>query len=509
MVNFKGVAAALALGAAVVGASPARRDNATTGNVKDITCNGKAYSYKSLAGYGLIKANAVDKYGDTLGGIGSSIAIEKGSWKKNGDQYEGIVWTLPDRGWNTQGTINYQNRVHKFQIHFTPAQTGSPNLQLTYLDSVLFTGPTGEPTTGLDADPTGSLQYPGFPDLPVATYPGDGYANTTGPGDSRIALDAEGLVLTPSGFWVSDEYGPRIYHFDRSGRMTAAIAPPAAFTPLRNNTASYASDNPPLYDSTRTLTPTDPQSGRANNQGFEGLTLSADGNTLSVLVQSALIQEGGTSKKDGLQARFLQYDVSISPPAYLGENIVSLPQYTNNEGKKRVAAQSEILAISASQYLVLARDGAGRGADYSESLYRHVDVFDISSASNIKGDTYDKTGGAIADKDGNLKKGLKAATYCSFLDFNVNSELAKFGLHNGGAQDDGLLNEKWESLALAPVLGEDKEEYFLFSFSDNDFITTDGHLNFGKYAYADKTDLNNQALVFRVSLPKGTQIYGF
>lgn len=77
---------------------------------------------------------------------------------------------------------------------------------------------------------------------------------------------------------------------------------------------------------------------------------------------------------------------------------------------------------------------------------------------------------------------LALSEYCSFLDFNVNSELAKFRLHNGGAQDQYLLNEKWESLALVPVHpskdgDHDKrgeKEYFLFSLSDNDFITQDG-----------------------------------
>lgn len=62
----------------------------------------------------------------------------------------------------------------------------------------------------------------------------------------------------------------------------------------------------------------------------------------------------------------------------------------------------------------------------------------------------------------------------------MNSQLNRFGLHNGGDQDAGLLNEKWEGLALVPVNNDlekkrdDKDEYFLFVVSDNDFITQDG-----------------------------------
>lgn len=38
-------------------------------------------------------------------------------------------------------------------------------------------------------------------------------------------MDPEGLVLDKSdgGFWVSDEYGPYIYKFNKGGKMTGAI----------------------------------------------------------------------------------------------------------------------------------------------------------------------------------------------------------------------------------------------------------------------------------------------
>lgn len=65
-----------------------------------IVCNGAKYTNHGLVGYGFIPSNARDKYGDTLGGFGSSVAIEQGSWKRNEDgTYSGIAWCLPDRGW--------------------------------------------------------------------------------------------------------------------------------------------------------------------------------------------------------------------------------------------------------------------------------------------------------------------------------------------------------------------------------------------------------------------------
>lgn len=132
-----------------------------------------------------------------------------------------------------------------------------------------------------------------------------------------------------------------------------------------------------------------------------------------------------------------------------------------------------------------------------------------------------------------LKPEITAATVCPFLDINLNSQLNRFGLHNGGPQDAGLLNEKWEGLALVPVnhdlekKRDDKDEYFLFVASDNDFITQNGEwsavyeprslpmligvsvgfIKGGAIPYRDASgnSLDNQMLVFRVTLPTGSK----
>lgn len=80
------------------------------GIVNQTTCDGRNYLYRGLAGYGLIPSNARDKFGDTLGGIGSSIALDRKAWKKTkSGNYEGIIWGLPDRGWYDTGlaTMTY------------------------------------------------------------------------------------------------------------------------------------------------------------------------------------------------------------------------------------------------------------------------------------------------------------------------------------------------------------------------------------------------------------------
>lgn len=97
-------------------------------------------------------------------------------------------------------------------------------------------------------------------------------------------------------------------------------------------------------------------------------------------------------------------------------------------------------ALPNGQFLVLARDGGfGHGQDESLSVYRQIDVFDVANATDIKGSKYDCEDCAVASAKGVLDKAISPAAYCSFLDFNVNSELGKFGAHNGGDQDSSLL----------------------------------------------------------------------
>jgi len=108
---------------------------------------------------------------------------------------------------------------------------------------------------------------------------------------------------------------------------------------------------------------------------------------------------------------------------------------------KTTAAQSEIHYISDTQFLVLSRDsGAGQGQPTSQSIYRHADVFDTTGATNILGQ-YDSANTSITTDatSGILKPGITPVTYCSFLDFNNNAQLNRFGVHNGGAFDRGLL----------------------------------------------------------------------
>ena len=376
-----------------------------------------------------------------------------------------------------------------------------------YKDTILFTDPSGQPVSGLD--PTTTLTFKGLPAaVPAATFPGDGFGGS-GLGGTRMSLDPEGLVLDKDGgFWISDEYGPFLYHFTKKGKLDDVIRPPNALIPERNGAESFASYNAPIYNSSQVPNPEYPDSGRNNNQGFEGLTYDAQRKSLFVLLQSAAINDGAPDKDKNQYTRLLEYKISKKDRKHNRNRkpesqwVVPLPQYTTAKGKKRTAAASEILSLGNGRFLILSRDSsAGRGSESTESLYRNADIFSIRDASNINGKFDDYTSSYAPA--GVLSSSVKAAEYCPFINFNIQSELDKFSLINGGSDIDaeGLLNEKWEALSLVPIWGK-KNQYYLFTLNDNDFITQNGYYNFGKDTYKDASgfSLDNQALVFKVTL---------
>jgi hypothetical protein len=478
--------AAWLVAGALIAASPAR--------AQSVTFEGDDFVNKGLVAVGRVPSDAKDRLGDTLGGIGSGMAADLASWQRDGNIYRGTLYMLPDRGWNTEGTVDFQGRLQVFGVELQPdygaeGPKQQSGLGLTYRDNILLHEADGTPTTGLD--PTGTRKAAnGLPALPVAK--------------DRISLDNEAVVhLADGSFWISEEYGPYVYHYTADGKLLGAIRPPDAFIPLRKGTENFASNNPPAGG--EAPKPANPESGRQNNQGFEGLALGPDSKHLFVLLQSALIQDGGSggSSPTRFNTRLLAYDITGSAsPKLVGEYIVQLPRFKDpKSGKTLVAAGSELLALNDTQFLIIARDsGRGFATKDPESVYRSVDLVSIDKATNIAGTAFDGTK-PVAPK-GELDPSVTPADHARFVDINDNAQLNRFGLHNGAPGDANDLYEKWESLALLPV--DDPaapHDYFLVVGSDNDFITQHGSMQSKPYADSSGKDVDTLVLVYRVTLP--------
>jgi len=313
---------------------------------------------------------------------------------------------------------------------------------------------------------------------------GDGFGGP-GPGGRHVALDAEGLILRNGQFWISDEYTSNIYAFDGDGKMKNFLRTPAALVPQRHGIDSFNSGSPPAYDPYRTLSPVQPDVGRVNNQGLEGLTVSPDERYIYAMLQSATVQDNGVSSTTRRNTRLFVFRKWMQGWLLKAEYIVQLPVLPDGQ----VATQSELLYVSPTQFLVLVGDAnAGRGRSSSESLYRSIDIIDISTATNILRARANEPGGKIVNKQGKFQQHFLEAEYCTWLNINNNEQLARFGLHNGGPQDQFLLDEKWESMAVLPVHKDDyigrtpfsstfdgtDRQYYIITFSDNQYITQDG-----------------------------------
>lgn len=462
---------------------------------QSISVNGSTLTVKELAGVGHLPANQRDRLGETFGSI-SGLVADASSWRRRSDgSYTGTFYAAPDRGYNVAGTIDYATRLNRLDIRFKPApdgSTGLPQNQITLRltnSTPLFETLEGKrlPISGLDPVPGGvatggAREVAGWPELPQA-YNG------------KLSLDAEGIVILRDGTrLVSDEYGPSIYRFSPGGRLIGALPVAASVRPIRNNVTDYSSNNPTTGQPAPV--PGNPTYGRSNNQGFEGLSLSPDGLTLFVALQSAARQDGastGSAFRD--HTRLFAYDLSdLDNIVLIGEYVVRLPKFVQGAATL-VAAQSEILALNDTQLLILPRDSNGFRVGTQLSLLRRIDLIDIRDATNILGLYVE---GAIAP-GGVLKEGITPALYTPWLNINDNTQLNRFGLVNGVVDDFDNLSEKWEGLALLPALDPaHPEDFFLFVANDNDFATTEG-FQAGK-AYDAGLDIDTTFLVWRVSI---------
>src|SRR5215468_1822323 len=169
------------------------------------------------------------------------------------DPHRGEWWGLSDRG-PGGGTLHYATRVQRFRIKIDKKTGEISDFKID--KTVIFTDESGAPLDGIAPNPTKVLGN---------------------------AFDPEGFVVSPRNghFFVSDEYGPSLYEFDRHGQRVRAFTTPANLVP-RNaaNVPNFADD-------------TGNTKGKRTNRGFEGLAISPDGAFLYAILQSAMLDEGG------------------------------------------------------------------------------------------------------------------------------------------------------------------------------------------------------------------------
>ncbi|WP_236794187.1 esterase-like activity of phytase family protein [Amycolatopsis sp. GM8] len=181
----------------------------------------------------------------------------------------------------------------------------------------------------------------------------------------KNGYDSEGLVALPDGtFWVSDEYGPFMTHFDARGRAIERLSPFDGSLPAE-------------------------LANRVPNKGMEGLTVTPDGRTLVGIMQSALQQPDLTAKPGNVApVRIVTYDLRThATHEYL---------YLLDDPKQNSGAVSEITALSATTFLVDERDGKFEPGAFKK-LFK-IDLAhatDVGPKANVPGATYDAGKGGL------------------------------------------------------------------------------------------------------------------
>jgi hypothetical protein len=228
-----------------------------------------------------------------LGGFGSAISYAGGN----------TFLALPDRGPNAiefddaiDNTASYINRFHTVTMSLVP-NTGQGRpfiLTPTLTKTTLLFSPTPLVYGTGDGLGVGS----GVPPLNNTNHfyftgRSDNFDPTQNSGDASDArFDTEGIRISNNGHkvYISDEYGPYVYEFDRlTGKRLLSFALPCA----EGSPSCFFVSNLFPVGATEISNNT---VGRTANKGMEGLAITPDGKTLVGIMQNALIQdalEGG------------------------------------------------------------------------------------------------------------------------------------------------------------------------------------------------------------------------
>jgi hypothetical protein len=383
--------------------------------------------------------------GDLLGGIGSGLAWAGGS----------TFLALPDRGpnavpWNTlvDDTTTYVPRFQTLDLALTPVPDGNLPFTLT---------PTLTATTLLYSRT--ALNYgpvqPDNNDRRHFYFDGrsDNFDAATDSGDAQDArLDPEGLRVgrTGNAIYVSDEYGPYIYKFDRSsGRRTRTYALPPSFY-IATKSAQGAVE---IAGNT---------SGRVANKGMEGLAITPDGKMLIGFEQSPLIQDGGDGGRGNRIVTLALATGEVHQYCY--DNWLADTAHAYNS--------SEILALNDHEFLVLERDGKGRG-DGSSAVVKRLYKIDLAGATDVSG---------ISGQDNllpfavpktlflDIRAALNAA---GIADTQIPAKLegAAFGADvtvDGVVKHTLYIGNDNDFLAVAPGGLPNPNQWFVFTFTDAD-----------------------------------------
>lgn len=269
------------------------------------------------------------------GGFGSAVA--------NDPNDASVFYMLTDRGANVAGQL--ANSIIIGKPDFTP-QIGKFRLR----DGKLILEQTIELKNSAGGKLNGVPNPIGMGASGETAYDLNGQIITP----SADGIDSEGLVRAADGsFWISDEYGPHIAHFDASGKTIERINPFGSGTGGRKIPAVFANRRP--------------------NRGMEGLAITPDGKTLVGMMQSPMYNPSKAAVASSTVLRILTFDIATG----------ATKQYAYLMDNTTITGVSDIVAVNATTFLTMERDGLFGGDATNPAAFKKVFKIDISAATDI------------------------------------------------------------------------------------------------------------------------------
>lgn len=172
-------------------------------------------------------------------------------------------------------------------------------------------------------------------------------------------FDIESIQRTADGtYWIGDEFGPYLLHFDRAGRLIDAPVP----TP-----GVRAPENPAGAPNL------------ASSKGFEGLARSADGRTLYPLLEGTVAGDPAGSLR--------MYEFDVRRQAYTG-------QVRTYQLDDPAHAIGDAIAVDGKRFLIIERDNGQGDAARVKKIYLMgrkgdktlvADLLDIANPKRLGG----------------------------------------------------------------------------------------------------------------------------
>ncbi len=178
----------------------------------------------------------------------------------------------------------------------------------------------------------------------------------------EFGVDSEGIGAMKDGsFWISDEYGPHIVHYDADGKQIERISPYGMDTGKRHLPAVLAR--------------------RRANRGMEGLSVTPDGTTLVGIMQSTLFNPSKKEIKNNQLVRIVTFDIKTG----------STKQYAYIQNKE-TDSTCGITALSSTEFVVIERDGKFSG---EKEAHKYLFKIDIKDATDITGENPESKEGLL------------------------------------------------------------------------------------------------------------------